>query len=200
MSEGTLRGIEQGRAKFAYECVQQIIALQDRGFEGITLKNQHLIKAYFEKKYKNKENEHCFEGFMNNPVEKYKEYYTKDKQGTPEFKLAHDYATYCSSYQTRVKTIPAMVKTNGIGATFAFFLSKAKKEDGNPHDLVYRQTAEWLRHKQLLPLSGNDDKQEFIDKLISCKSPKYRAITIEVLALFNWLKRFADGLIEGEED
>jgi len=38
------------------------------------------------------------------------------------------------------------------------------------------------------------------DKIIHLKSPEYRAVTNEVLALFNWLKRFADGMIEGEEE
>ncbi|HBK54138.1 MAG TPA: type III-B CRISPR module-associated protein Cmr5, partial [Syntrophomonas wolfei] len=33
--------------------------------------------------------------------------------------------------------------------------------------------------------------------LISLPSVEYRTATVEVLALFNWLRRFAEGLIEG---
>ena len=35
---------------------------------------------------------------------------------------------------------------------------------------------------------------------ITQNSNEYRAITNEVMALFTWLRRFAEGLIEGEEE
>jgi len=34
--------------------------------------------------------------------------------------------------------------------------------------------------------------------VISCDSATYRHITREILAFLNWLKRFAEGLIEEE--
>jgi CRISPR-associated protein Cmr5 len=111
-------------------------------------------------------------------------------------------------YKSYVKKIPMMVLTNGLGATFAFIYSKQKSYDSkknkkagekenpkNGYDLIYKQVDEWLKkdYKQ-----NNND--ELIQWIIHQDSQSYRAVTNEVLALFNWLKRFADGMIEGEEE
>ena len=53
-----------------------------------------------------------------------------------------------------------------------------------------QQTKQWLKVPK--------DK-ELVEWIIYQESPEYRATTNEVLALFGWLKRFADGMIEGEE-
>jgi len=45
-----------------------------------------------------------------------------------------------------------------------------------------------------------NDKKDLIDWVISCDSTDYRYITQEILAFLNWLKRFAEGLIEEEEE
>lgn len=90
-------------------------------------------------------------------------------------------------YKAYIKKIPMMILTNGLGATFAFVYSK--KKNGNAYELIYNQTKEWLTVHQ------ND---ELVKWIIDQESPEYRAVTNEVLALFNWLKRFADGMIEGD--
>jgi CRISPR-associated protein Cmr5 len=136
----TIRGIEQGRAKFAYECVS---------------------------------------------------------------KASQKEATYCKEYKAYVKKVPMMIKTNGLGATLAFILSKAKEDaktkERNPYRLIYDQTAEWLQtdQKKLIELA---DKKQLIREIITLDSARYRVVTFEVLALFIWLRRFADGLIEGEDE
>ena len=129
----TITGIEQGRAKFAYDCAHQVLS--------------------------------------------------KDS------KFGKEYKSY-------VKKIPMLIKTNGLGATFAFVLSKAK--EGNPYQLIYQQTTAWLKvdQKKLIDLPNNPN---LVSEIITLDSPQYRAVTVEVLAFFNWLKRFADGLIEGED-
>jgi CRISPR-associated protein Cmr5 len=95
-------------------------------------------------------------------------------------------------YKSHVKNIPMMIKTNGLGATFAFVKSKKKPT----YDLIYKQTHEWLKDclttKHFFVHNNND----LVQKIIELDSNSYRAVTIEVLALFNWLKRFADGLID----
>lgn len=97
-----------------------------------------------------------------------------------------------SEYKTYVKKIPMMIKTNGLGAAFAFMKSKKKEET---YKLLYKQTHDWLKENLALgeTFSKNDD---LVKILIELDSSSYRAVTIEVLALFNWLKRFSDGLIE----
>ena len=53
------------------------------------------------------------------------------------------------------------------------------------YELIYNQITKWLKaDKDLVEWIINQDSQE------------YRATTNEVLVLFNWLKRFADGMIE----
>lgn len=113
------------------------------------------------------------------------------------------------NYKSYAKKIPMLVKSNGLGASFAFILSKkAKEKKGNnnqtiqagrqenpknAYDLIYKQTAEWINSKY--PFTG--DFSEFI---ITQNSNEYRTITNEVIALFTWLRRFAEGLIEGDDE
>ncbi len=104
-----------------------------------------------------------------------------------------------TEYKSYVKKIPMLIKSNGIGATFAYINSKAK--DGNAYELIYQQVAEWLKiePKSLFAerLINNEDLTKAI---ISLDSTEYRTLTNEVLAFFTWLKRFADGLIEGDAE
>jgi len=90
-------------------------------------------------------------------------------------------------YKSYVKKVPMMILNNGLGATFAFIYSK--KKDGNAYELIYKQTTEWLKSDKNL-----------VEWIINQESQEYRATTNEVLALFNWLKRFADGMIEDKID
>lgn len=92
-------------------------------------------------------------------------------------------------YKSYVKKIPMMILNNGLGATFAFVYSK--KKSGNAYELIYKQTNDWL---------NKDSKEDLVKWIIDKNSQEYRATTNEVLALFNWLKRFADGMIEGEDN
>jgi CRISPR-associated protein Cmr5 len=96
-------------------------------------------------------------------------------------------------YKSHVKKIPMLIKTNGIGPTFAFIFSKKSKDIA--YEVIYQQISGWFRKDE------NPFKFEFTDfeeKLCELDSQHYRAITNETLALLNWLRRFADGLIEGD--
>lgn len=133
---GTITGIEQGRAKFAYDCAKMVVDKKDI--------NQ-------------------------------------------------------KEYKSHIKKIPMLIKTNGLGATFAFVKSKGNEV----YNRIYNNTEKWILEedmKKLIPKNyitdENGRKKKFIDILISLPSSIYRAVTIEVLAFFNWLKRFVDGLIK----
>ena len=99
-------------------------------------------------------------------------------------------------YKSYVKKTPMMVKTSGLGATFAFIMSK--KKDGNAWALIYNQVDNWLKTSDNHYLINNKNG-ELSEIIIQLESGQYRAVTNEVLALFNWLRRFAEGLIEGDE-
>ncbi len=122
------------------------------------------------------------------------------EQGRAEFafKCAEEGQKYSSEYKSYVKKIPMLIKTNGLGATMAFIFSKAtwKDKNGNvklnTYATIYKQTSEWIKdEKKLLKFTENN----FAKKLTQINSSEYRFITIEVLALFTWMRRFAEGLI-----
>jgi len=108
-------------------------------------------------------------------------------------------------YKSYVKKIPMLIKTNGLGAAFAFIKSKSNEgEDkrGYAYNIIYEQTSEWLKKepKGLIADELNRPNADLVEIIISKNSSEYRALTNEVLAFFTWLKRFAEGLIEGEPD
>lgn len=126
------------------------------------------------------------------------------EQGRAEFayKKAEEGKSIGKDYKQHVKKIPMLIKTNGLGNTFAFVASKAKWKDEkgneklNSYALIYRQTYEWLKKDNKLGIFNQQQKEDLVAKIVNLESPQYRALTNEVLAFFNWLRRFADGLID----
>jgi CRISPR-associated protein Cmr5 len=106
-------------------------------------------------------------------------------------------------YKAYAKKLPMMIKTNGLGAALAFCRSKISDDtskSGYAYKKLYEHITEWMKQddKQLLELSATED---LVEKVVSLEdSSEYRAVTVEVLAFLTWLRRFAEGLIEGEAD
>lgn len=116
------------------------------------------------------------------------------EQGRAEFayrraEKARDNASIKEDYKSYVKKIPMLIKTNGLGATLAYVKSKAKT--GDAYNTIYQDISDWLVKQGLI-----EKNEELLKVIIQKDSPEYRRITIEVLAFLNWLKRFADGLIQ----
>ncbi len=110
-------------------------------------------------------------------------------------------------YRGYIRNIPSMILNNGLGSTFAFIFSKRLKKEGLIYNQIGENIFDWLREEQnryLIDLdsknSAEDKLKELINKIINQNSQEYRATTNEVLALFSWLKRFADGMIEDKKD
>ncbi len=106
-------------------------------------------------------------------------------------------------YKSYVKNVPMYIKTNGLAATYAFIASKKSDDKGKAgyaYKLIYDQTKSWLENepKGIISeeLKGKD--RDLAKVFTELDSYRYRIVTKEVLALFNWLRRFADELIEGE--
>jgi CRISPR-associated protein Cmr5 len=104
-------------------------------------------------------------------------------------------------YKAYVKKMPMLIKTNGLGAAIAFAFAKGAKNgeasQKDPWGLLYFQIEDWLK-KDHIKFIENLNTNTLAKRLTEVNSPIYRSITNEVLALLNWLKRFADALIEGE--
>jgi len=204
----TIKGLEQVRAKFAYECASQVLSLKKFVFDQRDIITNDVLKKLYTDKFRRKieindrkdnderrNNKKTLDDFLEGPLEKIKQY--QIPKGFVK-NIINFYEKTQKEYKSYVKKIPMMIKTNGLGATFAFMLSK-----GGTYMFIGEQVLEWFKNegKGVLPDIKNVGSFKDLNiKIISFNSPEYRALTIEVLAFFNWLRRFADGLIEGEEN
>lgn len=105
-------------------------------------------------------------------------------------------------YKSYAKKLPMMIKTNGLGAALAFALSKSKDKERRETSwgMIYNHVESWLKQDQKKFLLGTHAGDDLADAVIKLESAQYRTATIEVLAFLNWLRRFAEGLIEGEAE
>lgn len=120
-------------------------------------------------------------------------------------KFAYDCAkngsriTKNKEYKAYVKKIPMLIKTNGIAATLAFIKSKSESDEskaGYAYKLIYQQITDWLKEQPIGIIPEELRERELEYAILNLNSNNYRAVTNEALAFLNWLKRFADGLIE----
>lgn len=95
-------------------------------------------------------------------------------------------------YRSYVKKLPSMIQVNGLGQALAFCFSK-----GDQYRDLYRTIADWIREKQpeLIGRYDPDGRQEFIAIIVQMPSSEYRLVSSETLALLDWMRRFADGLL-----
>jgi len=96
-------------------------------------------------------------------------------------------------YKSLVKKSPARIKNSGLGETIAFIFSKRKPS--NQFDNLYSQISERLQKTGYVKAS-----LEFMEQIVTMDKSLYRSATNETLVYLTWLKRFAEGLIQGEED
>ena len=107
-------------------------------------------------------------------------------------------------YKTAAKKAPVLVKTNGLGQTLAYIKSKGgkinpktEKKEENGYDIFYDQIGKWLcsdAANQSVP------DGELVKEVIQLESHEYRQVTVETLALLNWMRRFVDGLMKDVEE
>lgn len=125
------------------------------------------------------------------------------ERGRAEF--AYSYANDIESglkekFKSHVKSFPMLIKTNGLGAAVAFLFSKRDKES-KVYKFVGNSIVNWLKEDEKYKDYGIDklsDLESLSKGIIEIDSTSYRALTIEVLSFLNWLKRFAEGLTQGE--
>lgn len=100
-------------------------------------------------------------------------------------------------YKSYVKSIPMMIKTNGIGAAFAFMHSKH-----GTYDKIGEHIYNWLKKdpKKIIDLNTLNSFADLTNKTVELNSTDYRMLTNEVLAFLSWLRRFADGMIRESND
>jgi len=102
-------------------------------------------------------------------------------------------------YESYVKKIPMLIKSNGLAPTLAFIKAKSTEETskaGYAYHLIYSQLNEWLKNEPKEILNEKLRDSDLIKAILELNSDEYRAVTNEVLSFLTWLKRFAEGLIE----
>ena len=111
------------------------------------------------------------------------------------FKAMEDPRKREKEFKSHIKDIPMMIRLNGLAAAFAFVFSKAKGGNGKPdYEQLNLISQEWLRKQGIL----GEAEKDFAQNLIKLGREDYRRATHELLSLFTWLKRYADGLIADE--
>lgn len=105
-------------------------------------------------------------------------------------------------YKTLVKKISTLIQKNGYISTIVFCYSKHTNE----HNEVLNNIIEWNCSND--KINSNIDKNkyksdeyfynEYIEEVVKLDQKQYRMLTKEMMILFGWIKRFADGMIEDE--
>lgn len=108
-----------------------------------------------------------------------------------------------TEYRSYVKRLPMLIKTNGLAASFAFMFSKKNPKKDNIYQqddylLIGQHICKWLMQdpKSKPHLTGIADFEGLVSKVTQLDSVSYRAVTGEVIAFLNWLRRYADGLLK----
>jgi CRISPR-associated protein Cmr5 len=98
-----------------------------------------------------------------------------------------------SKYKSYVKRTPMLIKNNGLGAAFAFIYQNKNEE---AYKLIYDQTYQWLISRNYIKASKDNEENTLMAQLVNMHSEDYRKVANEVMALFNWLRRFVDAEIK----
>ena len=93
-------------------------------------------------------------------------------------------------YRNLVKSLPAMIMSNGLMQTLAFLEGKGKDH----HKNLVKHIIEWMSKGKII--DQNSDFRKVMEKLYSCSSQEYQRITEEILALLRWLRQLVDAAID----
>lgn len=187
--ESLVTKLEQGRAEFAYRCVEELVKIQGDV--------QERFKKYVENKLKEEIEKGTIEETQIDRILTMIIEFCKEKN-LPDIqdKICKMYRNLLKDYRSYSRKIPQMVLSNGLGQTLAFVKSKAR--DGNAYDVLYSQIADYLKSNSTSRIKMPDNA-ELVEWVISLDSYNYHYATEEILAFLNWLRRFAEGLIETTE-
>ena len=100
---------------------------------------------------------------------------------------------------TQAKRLPSMIRFNGLAPTFSFYLSKAKDSTPNEYLAVLDIAYDWLKSHSIYNGFFKDKdvhkRIEFYRVFTSLGSQEYRAISHELIQLFDWTRRFTTALV-----
>lgn len=105
-----------------------------------------------------------------------------------------------ASYAREAKRLPIRIVTAGLGHALAFLEAKSKSGDANDH--LLRDVADWVIDKRSQPESAGERPKAgaLIEKIIWGNGAFLQVTTEEVLSYMQWLTRFAEAKLGGEDD
>lgn len=86
-------------------------------------------------------------------------------------------------YGSLVRSLPAMIQSDGLATSLAFLLAKNEEHHKNAYDHV----SEWVMGQL-----DETSKLNLLEWVLENSSTHYRRAASEALAYLNWLKRFAE--------
>lgn len=118
-------------------------------------------------------------------------------------------------YKTLVKKMSTLIQKNGYIGTLVFCYSKSQKN--KEHEEVLKNIINWHKknykiknykvkfedenEREVRFMDINDTNfQKYIKTITKVRQNEYMLVTKEMMILFGWMKRFADGMIEGEDE
>jgi len=99
------------------------------------------------------------------------------------YKMCNEQRNSMREYRTRVKDLPSMIQVNGLAPAIAFLYSKRR----GAYRRLYSDIESWL-------ISQNLIQANLMESLTRMDAMRYRQVTVEVMALLGWMKRFVDGI------
>jgi len=103
-------------------------------------------------------------------------------------------------YKSYAESLPANIVMNGLGQACAMLLAhqaKGKLADQDAHRLLYDHLQDWLRGPEQAAVYPKD--QDLVKAVINHGQREYVRAQFESLAYLNWLKKFAQAYLTGEE-
>ncbi len=113
--------------------------------------------------------------------------------------------TLQKEYRSLARGLNAMIQINGLGQTLGFLKAKGKSDKDKAHYLLLQDLTNWMKDSQHFSAANSDVMGHTHDGLLKwvvdpgTSSADYRRATAECLAFGNWLRRFAEAELEGED-
>jgi len=106
-------------------------------------------------------------------------------------------------YKSYAESLPANIVMNGLGQACAMLLAQAGRQKSNnkskesAHQLLYDHLQSWLCGNANAAVYPKD--QDLVKAVINHGQREYVRAQFESLAYLNWLKKFAQAYLAGEE-
>ena len=92
-------------------------------------------------------------------------------------------------FRSLARSFPSILQVNGLGMAVAFLESKKAE----PHTTMHKMITGWIEHNY-----PTDSSDALMKRIVTLDSASYRMYANEIMNLCLWIKRFAEGLIDGE--